>query len=53
VTSQSDYHCTARAFYAAARGRLVVIFGVFVKKTQQAPRHEIDLALSRAKEALP
>jgi hypothetical protein len=31
----------------------VVIVGVFVKKTQQAPRREIDLALSRAKEVLP
>jgi phage-related protein len=42
----------ARALYVAATGRRVVIVRVFVKKTQQAPNREIDLALSRAKEVL-
>jgi phage-related protein len=43
----------ARALYVAATGRRVVIVRVFVKKTQQTPSREIDLALSRAKEVLP
>jgi len=43
----------ARALYVAASGRRVVIVRVFVKKTQQTPNREIDLALSRAKEVLP
>jgi phage-related protein len=32
----------------AARQRVVILM-VFVKKTEKTPRHEIDLALSRAK----
>jgi phage-related protein len=40
----------SRALYATARGERVVIVRVFVKKTEKAPRHEIELALSRAKE---
>jgi phage-related protein len=43
----------ARALYVVAKGRRVVIVRVFVKKTQQTPSREIDLALSRAKEVLP
>ena len=39
----------ARAFYVTARGKRVVVVRVFVKKTQKAPRHEIELALKRAK----
>ena len=40
----------ARAIYVTARGRLVVIVRVFVKKTQRTPRHEIELALRRAED---
>ena len=40
----------SRALYVTARGERVVIVRVFVKKTEKAPRHEIELALSRAKE---
>ncbi|MFZ0395886.1 MAG: type II toxin-antitoxin system RelE/ParE family toxin [Terracidiphilus sp.] len=38
----------SRALYVVAKARRVVIVRVFVKKTQKTPRHEIDLALSRA-----
>ena len=40
----------SRAIYVTARGRRVVVVRVFVKKTHKTPRHEIDLALERAKE---
>ena len=40
----------SRAIYVTARGRRVVVVRVFVKKTQKAPRREIDLARERAKE---
>jgi phage-related protein len=40
----------ARAAYVAASGRRVVVVRVFQKKTQKTPRHEIELALRRAKE---
>ena len=39
----------SRALYVTAVGKRVVILRVFVKKTEKTPRHEIDLALSRAK----
>ncbi len=39
----------SRALYVTASGSRVVIVRVFVKKTERAPRREIDLALSRAK----
>ena len=39
----------SRALYIAVTGRRVVIVRVFVKKTQKTPRHEIELALSRAR----
>jgi phage-related protein len=42
----------ARAIYVTAIGRRVVIVRVFIKKTQQTPRSEIDLAQRRAKEVL-
>ncbi len=42
----------SRALYVVATGRRAVIVRVFVKKTQKTPRHEIDLALSRAKAIL-
>jgi phage-related protein len=41
----------ARALYVMAIGRRVVVVRAFVKKTQKTPRGEIELALSRAKEA--
>jgi phage-related protein len=43
----------SRAIYVTARGRRVVVVRVFVKKIQQTPRREIDLALQRAKEINP
>jgi phage-related protein len=43
----------SRAIYVTARGRRVVVVRVFVKKTQKTPRHELDLALQRAKEINP
>src|SRR5580658_2460511 len=42
----------ARAFYVTACGKRVVIVRVFVKKTQKAPRREIELAHKRAKEVI-
>ena len=39
----------SRALYVATWGQRVVILRVFVKKTEQTPRREIELALSRAK----
>jgi len=40
----------ARAVYVTAVGRRVVVVHVFEKKTQQAPRREIEKALKRVKE---
>jgi phage-related protein len=40
----------ARALYVTAREQRVVILRAFIKKTQQTPAGEIDLALERAKE---
>lgn len=40
----------ARAIYTTAFGRRVIVLRVFVKKTQQTPRREIEIAHSRAKE---
>ena len=42
----------SRALYVVVTGRRVVIVRAFVKKTQKIPRHEIELALSRAKNIL-
>jgi phage-related protein len=42
----------ARAIYVTATGRRVVVVRVFVKKTEKAPRSEIELALQRAKEVV-
>jgi phage-related protein len=39
----------SRALYVTAVSQCVVILRVFVKKTEKTPRHEIELALSRAK----
>lgn len=40
----------SRAIYVTATGQRVVILRVFVKKTQQTPRHELDIARQRAKD---
>ena len=42
----------ARAIYVTALSHRLVIVRAFIKKTQQTPRSEIDLALRRAKELL-
>lgn len=39
----------SRAIYVTARGRRVVVVRVFVKKTENTPRREIEIALERAK----
>lgn len=40
----------ARAVYVTAIGRRIVIVHIFIKKTQKTLRHEIEVALRRAKE---
>ena len=40
----------ARALYVTATGYRVVVVRAFTKKSQKTPRHEIELALERAKE---
>lgn len=40
----------ARAAYVTAKGQRVVVVRVFVKKTEQTPRREIELALRRARD---
>ncbi len=40
----------SRSLYIALKGRRVVILRVLVKKTQQTPKSEIDLAMARMKE---
>ena len=42
----------SRALYVVETRRRVVIVRAFIKKTQKTPRHEIDLALARAKSIL-
>lgn len=42
----------SRALCVVVTARRVIIVRVFVKKTQRTPRHEIDLALSRARAVL-
>jgi phage-related protein len=39
----------ARAVYVTAIGRRIVVVHIFVKKTEKTPRHEIEIALLRAK----
>jgi len=39
----------ARSLYVAASGQRVVVLRTFIKKTEKAPRREIELALERAK----
>jgi phage-related protein len=43
----------ARAFYVTAGEQRVVILRAFVKKTEKTPRHEINVALERARELQP
>ena len=43
----------SRALYVTAVGKRVVVVRVFIKKTQQTPGREIELALKRAKEFKP
>jgi phage-related protein len=43
----------SRGIYVTAKGRRVVVVRVFLKKTEETPRREIDLALKRAKEVNP
>lgn len=40
----------ARALYVTAKQARVLIVRVFIKKTEKTPRHEIEIALQRAKE---
>ena len=40
----------SRAIYVTAVGRRVVVVRVFIKKSQQTPRHELEIARQRAKE---
>lgn len=40
----------ARAIYITAREKRVVVVRAFVKKTQQVPQREIELALQRARQ---
>ena len=41
----------ARAVYVTAVGKRIIVVHAFIKKTQKAPRREIEIALKRAKEA--
>jgi phage-related protein len=43
----------SRAIYVTAKDRRVVVVRVFVKKTEETPRREIDLALKWSKEIDP
>jgi phage-related protein len=40
----------ARSIYVTASGQRAVVLRTFVKKTQQTPRREIEIALKRMKE---
>ena len=40
----------ARSLYVAATARRVVVLRTFVKKTEKAPRREIEIALRKAKD---
>ena len=41
----------ARAVYVTAVGKRIIVVYAFIKKTQKAPRLEIEIALKRSKEA--
>ena len=40
----------SRAIYVTTVGQRVIIVRVFVKKTRKTPRHELEMALIRARE---
>ena len=40
----------ARAIYVTAIGKRILVVRVFTKKSRKTPRHEIKIALERAKE---
>jgi phage-related protein len=40
----------SRTIYVTAAGRRVVVVRVFIKKSQQTPRRELEIARQRAKE---
>jgi len=40
----------ARSLYVTAIGRRVVVVRTFIKKTQETPRREMEIAFARAKE---
>jgi len=40
----------ARSIYVAASGQRVVVLRTFVKKTQETPRNELEIALARMTE---
>ena len=42
----------ARSIYVTASGRRAIVLRTFVKKTQQTPPREIELAMKRMKEIL-
>ena len=42
----------SRAIYVTARNQRVVIVRAFVKKTEQTPRRELEIARQRAKEVI-
>ncbi|HSZ73700.1 MAG TPA: type II toxin-antitoxin system RelE/ParE family toxin [Rhizomicrobium sp.] len=43
----------ARSIYVAASGQRLVVLRTFVKKTQETPRREIEIAFERMKEIRP
>jgi phage-related protein len=42
----------ARSLYVTAVNRRLLALRTFIKKTQKTPRHEIEIALKRAKEVI-
>lgn len=40
----------ARVFYCPASSRTIVILHSFVKKTQQTPQHDLEIAIRRLRE---
>jgi len=43
----------SRALYVTTSGRRVIVVRAFIKKTQETPARDINLALQRAKELRP
>ena len=42
----------ARSIYVAASGRRVIVLRTFIKKTEKAPRREMEIAMARMKEIM-